>query len=58
MVPDEAAEKPVDWDDEMDGIWEAPKIENPKCKGVSGCGPWKRPMIPNPAYKVCFLSSR
>ena len=25
-------------------------VPNPKCVS-GGCGPWKRPMIPNPAYK-------
>lgn len=51
LIPDPAAEKPVDWDDEMDGEYEAKKIQNPKCIGISGCGEWKTPMIPNPAYK-------
>lgn len=44
-----AATKPEDWDDEEDGEWEPPSISNPKCK--VGCGPWKRPTKPNPAYK-------
>ena len=26
-------------------------MPNPKCKKVSGCGEWKRPIIENPAYK-------
>jgi len=48
-VPDSAAKKPDDWDEDEDGPWEAPLVENPKCK--EGCGPWKRPMKANPAYK-------
>jgi len=31
-VPDPAATKPADWDDEEDGDWEAPIVANPKCK--------------------------
>lgn len=37
-------------DDEEDGEWEAPQIDNPNCKAV-GCGEWKRPSIKNPNYK-------
>ncbi|EKX37274.1 hypothetical protein GUITHDRAFT_165512 [Guillardia theta CCMP2712] len=48
-VPDPDAKKPDDWDDEEDGDWEAPIVDNPKCK--VGCGEWKRPTIRNPAYK-------
>ena len=35
----------------MDGDWEAPLIPNPRCEGVDGCGPWKPPVINNPAHK-------
>lgn len=49
----------------MDGEWEPPLMENPKCKDAPGCGPWtapnkvnekykgkwKPPMIDNPDYK-------
>ncbi len=35
----------------MDGKWEPPKIKNPKCETVSGCGKWARPQIKNPNYK-------
>jgi hypothetical protein len=35
------AEKPEEWDDEEDGEWIGPVVENPKCKEASGCGPWK-----------------
>ena len=51
MVPDPKAEKADDWDDDMDGDWEAPLIENPNCKDAPGCGPWSKPMIDNPNYK-------
>jgi len=48
-ISDPDASKPDDWDADEDGPWEAPIIENPKCK--TGCGPWTRPMKANPAYK-------
>ncbi|KAL7721288.1 Calreticulin [Entamoeba marina] len=35
-----------EWDDEDDGEWEAPVIENPDFKGE-----WKPKKIPNPEYK-------
>jgi hypothetical protein len=38
-------------DDEIDGVWEAPSIDNPLCKDAPGCGEWTAPLIPNPAYK-------
>ena len=41
MIPDPDAEKPEDWDEEMDGDWEAPLIDNPECKAAPGCGTWK-----------------
>lgn len=50
LIPDPAAVRPADWDDEEDGEWEAPQINNPKCKAV-GCGEWKPQIIQNPAYK-------
>lgn len=50
LIPDPAAVKPEDWDDEEDGEWEAPQIDNPKCK-AAGCGEWKPPTIKNPNYK-------
>jgi calreticulin len=46
QIPDPDAEKPEDWDDDSDGRWEAPMIENPEYKGE-----WKPRQIPNPAYK-------
>uniref|UniRef100_A0A1I7STR1 Calnexin n=1 Tax=Bursaphelenchus xylophilus TaxID=6326 RepID=A0A1I7STR1_BURXY len=51
LVPDPTAQKPEDWDDEMDGEYEPKLLANPKCEGVSGCGKWEKPIIPNPAYK-------
>ena len=31
-IPDPDAKKPDDWDDEMDGEWEPPQIDNPDYK--------------------------
>lgn len=45
------AKQPEDWDEEEDGVWEPPRISNPACKDTPGCGEWKRPTKPNPAYK-------
>lgn len=45
-IPDPDAEKPEDWDEEEDGTWEPPQIDNPEYKG-----PWKAKMIDNPDYK-------
>merc|ERR1719431_247985 len=46
LIPDTDAKKPDDWDDEEDGEWEAPMINNPEYKGE-----WKAKKIDNPAYK-------
>ena len=46
QIPDPDAEKPDDWDDEDDGEWEAPTVDNPEYKG-----PWEPRMIDNPDYK-------
>jgi calreticulin len=46
QIVDPDAEKPSDWDDEDDGEWEAPTIDNPEYKG-----PWKQKQIDNPDYK-------
>jgi len=43
---DPDASKPDDWDNDADGEWEAPMIDNPEYKG-----PWKPKMIDNPDYK-------
>ncbi|CAG0884847.1 unnamed protein product [Darwinula stevensoni] len=45
-IPDPDATKPEDWDDEMDGEWEPPMIDNPEYKGE-----WKPRQIDNPNYK-------
>ena len=45
-IPDPEAQRPDDWDEEEDGAWEAPMIDNPAYKG-----PWKAKMIDNPEYK-------
>ena len=41
---------PQDWDDEDDGEWEAPMIDNPEYKGE-----WKAKKIPNPDYKGSWV---
>ncbi|OCT59353.1 hypothetical protein XELAEV_18000774mg [Xenopus laevis] len=45
-IPDPDAVKPEDWDEEMDGEWEPPVIQNPEYKGE-----WKPRQIDNPDYK-------
>ena len=45
-LADPKATKPDDWDDESDGEWEAPQIDNPDFKGA-----WSAKRIANPAYK-------
>merc|ERR1712188_172019 len=45
-IADPKATKPDDWDDESDGEWEAPQIDNPEFKGE-----WKAKRIKNPDYK-------
>merc|ERR1719198_2737490 len=45
-IVDAAAKKPDDWDDEEDGEWEPPMIDNPEYKGD-----WSAKRISNPAYK-------
>ena len=45
-IPDPEATKPEDWDDDEDGEWEPPLIDNPAYKGA-----WKPKLIPNPEYK-------
>jgi len=49
-IPDPDAKKPEDWDDEMDGEWEPPQINNPKYKGE-----WKPKQIKNPNYKGVWV---
>ena len=59
-IPDPEASMPEDWDNEEDGEWEAPMIDNPNFKGEWKAkmidnpaykGPWVHPMVPNPNYK-------
>merc|ERR1711931_583640 len=45
-IKDPETKKPEDWDDEEDGEWEPPMINNPEYKGE-----WKPKQIDNPAYK-------
>jgi len=60
-IADPDAEIPEDWDEDMDGEWEAPMINNPEFKGEwkpkqipnpDYKGPWVHPMIANPEYKA------
>jgi len=59
QIPDPEATKPEDWDDELDGTWTAPTIDNPEYKGEWSArqidnpdykGPWVHPQIDNPEY--------
>lgn len=34
-IPDPDAKKPEDWDEEMDGEWEPPVIQNPEYKVIN-----------------------
>ncbi|XP_011299968.1 calnexin isoform X2 [Fopius arisanus] len=54
-IPNPDSVKPDDWDVEMDGEWEPPQIPNPKCEGISGCGPYKQKLKKNPRYKGKWL---
>lgn len=58
-IPDPDATKPEDWDDEMDGEWEPPMVDNPEYKGEwqpkqldnpNYKGAWEHPEIDNPEY--------
>jgi calreticulin len=49
-IADPDATKPEDWDDEMDGEWEPPMIDNPEYKGE-----WKPRQVDNPAYKGAWI---
>merc|ERR1712198_180830 len=60
-IADPDATKPEDWDDEMDGEWEPPMIDNPEYKGEwkprqidnpDYKGPWVHPEIDNPEYNA------
>ncbi len=43
QIADPDAKKPDDWDDDLDGKWTAPLIDNPEYKGE-----WKAKQIDNP----------
>jgi calreticulin len=49
-IPDADVTKPEDWDDEDDGEWEPPMVDNPDYKG-----PWTPKMIDNPEYKGAWV---
>jgi len=60
-IPDPDAKQPEDWDEEMDGEWEPPMIDNPEYKGEwlpkqidnpNYSGVWVHPMIDNPEYEA------
>jgi len=44
-IPDTSATKPDDWDDEEDGVWQPPMMDNPEY-----IGEWTPGMMPNPDY--------
>lgn len=44
-IPDENAKPPPDWDEEIDGEWMQPVIDNPKYRGS-----WEQHRIYNPQY--------
>merc|ERR1712118_335245 len=52
-IVDSAAKKPDDWDDEEDGEWEPPMIDNPEYKGD-----WSVKRISNPAYQGFWESKK
>jgi calreticulin len=60
-IQDPESSKPDDWEDEDDGEWEAPMVDNPEFKGTwkpmmidnpDYKGKWEHPMIPNPEHKA------
>ena len=60
MIENTDALKPDDWNEDKDGIWEPPKIKNPKYKGQwtpkqiknpNYKGAWSPKTLPNPDYK-------
>lgn len=46
FIVDAEAKRPEDWDEEEDGVWEAPQVPNPEFKGR-----FVAKQISNPAYK-------
>jgi calreticulin len=45
-IRDPTATVPEEWDEEEDGTWEAPMVDNPQYKGA-----WFTTQVDNPAYK-------
>ncbi|OHS95694.1 Calnexin like protein [Tritrichomonas foetus] len=56
MIPNPSATRPVGWDEEFFGKWEAPLIDNPKCK--VGCGVYVPPSVKNPKFKGRWIPPR
>jgi len=61
FIADPDAEKPDDWDEEDDGEWDAPEIQNPEYEGEWYAkqidnpdykGQWEHPMIANPDFEA------
>ena len=50
MIPDPSIIKPEEWDESIYGKWEPKMIQNPKCIGAPGCGPYEPPIIVNPKF--------
>jgi len=52
-TPPRPRRKPEDWDDEEDGEWEVPQIDNPAYKGA-----WSAKKIKNPDYKGPWVQAK
>jgi len=52
-ITDPLAKRPEDWDEEEDGEYEAPQIDNPEYKGE-----WTGKRIPNPAFKGAWEAKK
>merc|ERR1719253_2454021 len=50
---DAEATRPEEWDDDEDGVWEAPHVDNPAFKGE-----WVAKRISNPAYKGAWQAKK
>jgi calnexin len=49
-MDDPGVPRPPEWDDELFGEWRPPQVDNPKCVGAPGCGPYFPPLISNPNH--------
>lgn len=58
-IADPEASQPEDWDEDLDGTWTAPLIDNPEYQGEWKAkridnpdykGPWEHPQVANPDY--------